>query len=101
MAAAAGFLSCETRHKQSSFSAFEQRPIIDMRYRHAKAKGSTFFSTVVTAFKGMKLSTKQYNVGLLRESLKHVIQSHRLKIDALVLGTIRIAVHLDTSNRRR
>ena len=55
-----------------------------MRYRRAKAKGGTFFFTVVT-FKRMRILTKESNVDLFRESLKHVIESHPFKIDAFVL----------------
>ena len=55
-----------------------------MRYRRAKARGGTFFFTVVT-FKRMRILTKESNVDSLRESLKHVIESHPFKIAAFVL----------------
>lgn len=55
-----------------------------MRYRRARAKGGTFFFTVVT-FKREKILTKTENVQLLRESFKPVMRNHPFKIDAFVL----------------
>ena len=55
-----------------------------MRYRRARAKGGTFFFTVVT-YKREKILTKTENLQLLRESFKNVMKNHPFKIEAFVL----------------
>jgi len=70
--------------KTIGVASIHKRPIIDMRYRRSQVKGGSFFFTVVT-FKRMKILMKPSNVDLLRESFKHVIQSHPFTIDAFVL----------------
>ena len=55
-----------------------------MRYRRSKAKGGTFFFTVVT-FNRINILTNPANVALLRTAFKSVMKSHPFKIDAFVL----------------
>ena len=55
-----------------------------MRYRRARAKGGTFFFTVVTHNR-KQILTEPENAQLLRQSIKHVRNNHPFKIDAFVL----------------
>ena len=55
-----------------------------MRYRRARAKGGTFFFTVVT-HQRIPLLAGPENAQLLRLSIKHVMDKHPFKIDAFVL----------------
>ena len=55
-----------------------------MRYRRAKAKGGTFFFTVVT-HQRISLLTEPEHAKLLRLSIKYVMDKHPFKIDAFVL----------------
>jgi len=55
-----------------------------MRYRRARAKGGTYFFTVVT-HKRVKIFNRSDNVELLRHAFRKVINRHPFKIDAFVL----------------
>ena len=57
---------------------------IQMRYRRARAKGGTYFFTVVT-HKRVKIFNRSDNVELLRQAFRKVIKRHPFKIDAFVL----------------
>jgi putative transposase len=56
----------------------------DMEYRRSNIKGGQFFFTIVT-YKREKLFNSPNNIGLLRESIRHVKQRHPFTIDAFVL----------------
>jgi len=55
-----------------------------MQYRRSRAKGGTFFFTVVTHNR-RKFLCHEANVGLLREAFRSVIDKHPFTIDAFVL----------------
>jgi len=55
-----------------------------MQYRRAKAKGGTYFFTVVT-FNRSKIITIPENVWLLREAFRCVMDNHPFEIEAFVL----------------
>ena len=55
-----------------------------MRYRRARLKGGTYFSTVVTHSR-IKIFNRSDNVELLRQAFRKVIKRHPFKIDAFVL----------------
>jgi putative transposase len=55
-----------------------------MRYRRARTKGGCYFFTVVT-FGREKILTREDNVQLLRDGMRHVMKAHLFRIDAFVL----------------
>ena len=55
-----------------------------MKYRRAKAPGSTFFFTVVTNNR-RKIFTDKQTVALLRQSIKVVQMRHPFKVEAAVI----------------
>ena len=64
----------ETQHNRSK----------EMQYRRAKAKGGTYFFTVVT-YDRRRILCAPDNVSLLRTVFKRVMERHPFKIDAFVL----------------
>jgi len=55
-----------------------------VKYRRAKAPGSTFFFTVVTCSR-RKIFTDKQTVALLRQSIKAVQMRHPFKVEAAVI----------------
>jgi putative transposase len=55
-----------------------------MRYRRAKVDGGTFFFTLVT-YERRDLFQVPENLALLRQALGTVMQSHPLRVDAIVV----------------
>ncbi len=55
-----------------------------MRYRRARAKGGTYFFTVVTHNREHILAEPEH-AQLLRQSINHIMNNHPFKIDAFIL----------------
>ncbi len=55
-----------------------------MQYRRARAKGGTYFFTLIT-LKRKKILAEAENVNILREAFKNVMNKYLFKIDAFVL----------------
>ncbi len=55
-----------------------------MRYRRSRAKGGTYFFTVVT-FKRKEILTAPENVKILRDAFRYIMEKHTFTIEAFVL----------------
>jgi len=55
-----------------------------MRYQRSRAKGASFFFTVVT-YRRKKILCHDTNITLIKEAVKHVMGRHPFTVDAIVV----------------